>query len=69
MAHLTLGEIRGGAVLLQMAHAAMPKGVHTTRHDPDAFAKRLQHVPDNVVRLKRRTIPGFKDSASGPNPR
>jgi hypothetical protein len=48
MAYLALSEIRWDTVLLQVAHAAMPKGVHTARSDSDAFAERFQNPPTNV---------------------
>ena len=48
MAYLALSEIRRDTVLLQVAHAAMPKGVHTARSGSDTFAERFQNPPANV---------------------
>ena len=55
MAYLILGEIRRYTALLQVTHAATPKGVHTARRDPNAFAERFQNPPANVSIFQWRT--------------
>ena len=63
MSNLTLCEVSGRAVRLQMADATVPEGVHSARRNAQPLADWLQYLSHYVVILKRCSVLGFKDAA------
>src|SRR6185437_15677200 len=63
MSDLTLGEVRGRAIRLQMADATVPEGVHTARHNAQPLADWLQYLSHYVVILKRSSVLRLENAA------
>src|SRR2546426_12649931 len=63
MTNLALGEVRRDAVLLQVAHAAMPECVHPTTRDAELVAKWTEHLPNHVPGGERGTVPGLEHAS------